>query len=396
MRTRSMGWILALGLSLSASSLLNPSIISAEDDYLVPAPGDDTAAAEEATVEDGVEIIRERFPNRAVKIERAVIRDEKDNYVNHGSWREWDAKGTLVAQGEYRHSKRHGDWTAWHYRKSGLFQQSPFRDYVAPFVSQATFKDGELHGTWTMTDGKKRKVMEYNYEDGLRHGTCTKWYANGSKMEEVEFAEGELHGQYRRFAPDGKVVADNDYEQGRTTGRKVTYYKNRKTKSEGMYLLARQELSGKDDWWNLHLATFVKHGQDERHGQWQSWYPNGQLQVRAAYDHDVPANQSTWAWWYQNGQQAVEGHYRDGQQHGRWVWWHTNGQKKLEGEYVMSEPSDRWIWWKTDGLVMQKMDFSEIDAKSVPSRKTTSVATERSVLSVPLNAAIPQQDKVKN
>ena len=37
-----------------------------------------------------IEVIRERYPNRSVKIEREVTQDAEGNYVNHGSWKMWD------------------------------------------------------------------------------------------------------------------------------------------------------------------------------------------------------------------------------------------------------------------------------------------------------------------
>ena len=66
----------------------------------------ESAADLGAAPEPKGEIIRERYPSRAVKIEREVIQDQAGNYVNHGTFRMWDPNGTLVLEGQYYFGKR--------------------------------------------------------------------------------------------------------------------------------------------------------------------------------------------------------------------------------------------------------------------------------------------------
>jgi antitoxin component YwqK of YwqJK toxin-antitoxin module len=350
------------------------------------------------------EVIRERYANRAVKVEREVIRDASDNYVNHGSWRMWDQEGNMIAKGQYDQGNRGGSWTAWYAKTDNkTFQQAPYKEFVGPFTSNANFRGGELDGSWTVYDGKKRKIIEFSYANGVRHGVCSKYYSNGRKMDQVEYKNGELDGVYRQWSADGHMVTDDVYEDGRTIGRKITHYRDRKKKSEGEYLLAMQELAGKDDWWTLTFATTVKNGEDEKHGEWRTWYPNGQAQVEGTYKHDQPSGESSWSWWYPNGQKAVEGSYEAGQQNGTWTWWHQNGQKKLAGNYVVGEPSDKWIWWKQDGQVLQKMDFSAANGdlavddlrESADDDDANSGADAPSVLSVPITTELPDLQTIK-
>ena len=65
-----------------------------------------------------VEVIKERYPNRAIKIERHVTQDAERNYVNHGTWTMWDPNGTMLGKGEFWNGKRHGKWTRWHINPS--------------------------------------------------------------------------------------------------------------------------------------------------------------------------------------------------------------------------------------------------------------------------------------
>ena len=67
--------------AVSPGDLNPPSDDASEPDKL------DAVAESEAEPE--TEIIRERYPNRAVKIEREVSQDENGNYINDGYWRMW-------------------------------------------------------------------------------------------------------------------------------------------------------------------------------------------------------------------------------------------------------------------------------------------------------------------
>ena len=87
-----------------------------------------------------VEVIKERYPNRSVKIEREVIRDADDNYINHGAWKMWDINGKVVAQGRYSDGERQGTWTGWFLAdENKLFNQVPYSQFRGPFVLASKF-----------------------------------------------------------------------------------------------------------------------------------------------------------------------------------------------------------------------------------------------------------------
>src|SRR5690606_4804533 len=71
---------------------------------------DKAVVAEDFASDSKVEVIRERYPNRTVKIEREVTQDADGNYVNHGTWKMWDEAGNLVAEGRYFNGQREGIW----------------------------------------------------------------------------------------------------------------------------------------------------------------------------------------------------------------------------------------------------------------------------------------------
>jgi uncharacterized protein len=326
--------------------------------------------------EDGseIEIIRERYPNQTVKIEREVTQDSNGNYVNHGSWKMWDAQGTLVVEGQYQNGERIGVWNRW-YRSADveLLKTAPYSSFRGPYISQASFDLGQLNGKWIIFDSHQHRISEWEFVDGQRHGNFTWWYPNGMKMRECQYEGGEMHGKLMEWAPNARLVSQATYEHGRKLGSRTEKHRSGGNKNEGSYLFAREVVQTPDDWWNAKPAVYTKQGKDERHGHWIAWYPNGQKQTEGEYDHDIQVGEFTW--WFANGQRALQGAYIDGEQQGKWVWWHENGQKSIQGDYRQGHPIGQWSWWNDDGKVARASKLQEgagaVVQTPTPQPKTT-------------------------
>lgn len=347
---------------------------SAEFVEETPVDGDVTDAATEPApgiAEDATpEVVKERFPNGSIKVEREVTQDTQGNYVNHGSWKMWDQRGNPVARGQHHLGHRSGTWTRW-YRapaEAEVLTKMPYQQFNAPFISQAQFKAGELDGLWTIYDGKMRKISQIRFVDGKRNGTATWFYANGHKMREAEYRDSQLDGTVSEWAPDGKPVAKDTYQAGRKLAAKKTTHPNGARKSEGVYLFPKETEQSADDWWNCKMATYVRTGPEEKHGPWISWYSNGQPQLEGNYDHDT--QNGRFQWWHANGQKAQEGRYDHGKQDGAWTWWFPSGQKSIRGEYASGVPAARWTWWKEDGKVVQSADLTHSEGIVIDSTPT--------------------------
>jgi antitoxin component YwqK of YwqJK toxin-antitoxin module len=342
-------------------------------DDLTPEPLDETATEEtedtteskpatessEGDAEEAAEVIKDRYPNGSVRIERQVTQDAQGNYLNHGTWKNWDERGNLIAQGQYEYGNRTGVWIRWYrsVQDANILAKLPYSQFVGPFISQATFKNDQLDGLWTIYDGKTHKISQWSFVAGKRQGPSTWWYANGKKMREANFQNGDMDGEYLEWAPDATLRVKETFESGRKLAVKTSYYNGGKVKkSEGMYLFAKDVEHSPDDWWNCKLVTTVKTGKDEKHGAWTAWFQSGQPQLEGNYENDLQVGQFTW--WHSNGQRALQGEFARGKQVGKWTWWHANGQKKIEGEYANGNPSGRWTWWKEDGRVVQSADLS--------------------------------------
>ncbi|MBX3413943.1 MAG: hypothetical protein KF708_14730 [Pirellulales bacterium] len=368
---RDTAWIrklLMLGTCTSALTLplgawadepaVLPADLTAEQLPVAEATESGDEVAEVEVNEATSELIQERFPSGAVKIERRVAQDKDGNYLNHGPWKMWDEKGTLLAEGEYTNGQREGVWNRW-YRagEAELFGQAPFNQYEGPFVSQANFHQGKLHGAWTIFDAKQRKICHFEFTDGLRHGKQTWWFASGQMMREIQYDHGLVEGAWTEWRPDATIVVKDTFQQGRRLAPKVAYYEGDRKKTEGMYLHAQHVVETPDDWWRAKLAAYKATGKDQRHGPWTSWYANGQVQLEGEFVNDIESGKFTW--WYQNGQKSLEGFYKDGKQHGRWSWWHQNGQKSSQGDFLAGHQQGRWFWWQENGKVAKAADYGD-------------------------------------
>lgn len=382
------------GRDPAATALLTNEAAGEPEEYRDDlATADDDSASDRTEASGDVEIIRERFPNGSIKIEREVTQDADGNYVNHGSWKLFDERGTVLAEGHYRNGERDGTWNRW-YRGNAdldLLQKVPYQQFVGPFISQATFQNGKLNGKWAIYDSKQRKISEWHFTGGNRDGKAVWYFANGRKMREIDYRDGEIDGEYNEWNADGRQIVKDTYQTGRKLAPKIDYYGNKQKKSEGMYLYAKEIVQSPDDWWNAKLATYIKQGKDEKHGAWTQWYQNGQKQMQGEYRNDFQIGK--FFWWYQNGQVALEGAYDSGKQTGKWVWWHANGQRSTQGEYADGNPTGRWRWWDTNGRVHETADLTHAEGKVVEAPAPAAVGKNNALLPHPAAPKIRSQLK---
>jgi antitoxin component YwqK of YwqJK toxin-antitoxin module len=310
--------------------------------------------------EPKVEVVTQRYPNGVVRIEREVTLDAEGSYIPHGLWRQFDPTGRPIAEGRYVQSHKEGIWRRL-YRgdDAPLLATAPYRDFTPPFVSQATFSRGNLHGKWTVTDAKQRKIHELEFVAGERHGQSTWFYPSGQIMLQARYEHGAASGEVLQYGPDASVVAKEIYEEGRKLAPKIEYYDPQQLakKSEAMYLHAALVVKTPDNWDTATLAVFESRGRDEKHGPYTAWHKNGQLSRQGEFRYDLPVGK--FIYWFSNGQKQMEGTYADGRQEGSWTWWHENGLKSIAGEYRDATPIGVWSWWLASGKLAQKADLSE-------------------------------------
>ncbi len=285
------------------------------------------------------EVIKERFPNGAVRVERHVVQNEKGDYVNHGPYVYFGPDGRKLGGGEYVLGKRNGVWTRWFYRADGpLFQEPVYAPYAEPFLSEAHFVDGQIEGPWTIYDRNKQKVSEWHFQLGTPHGVWTWYYPGGQKLREVTYINGVPEGKVLEWGQNGKASDGEQYVGGRLRRLESAAYAPGRKHWEGWYLYGKETTKTTYDWWRGQASTVV-----------------------VSVDGDK-VRDGKWTWWYPNGQKESEGLYVAGAKNGVWTWWHPNGQKWIQGDYVLDSQSGKWTWWNPAGKVEKAKEFAVIAA----------------------------------
>ncbi len=270
----------------------------------------------------------------------------------------YDPNGVTIAEGKYHFGKAEGPWRRWvSPAESGALQKPPYTSFQGPFLSIASFREGELHGVWLLSDRMKRKVFEIEFHEGLRHGKAVWFFPSGGILREAYYSDGLPDGAQRIWTTPGGEPKNYRFEAGRRVELQVAKHPNQQKRSEGLYYHAKLSLKTRDDWWAMQLAEYEAVGEGYRQGQWRVWHANGQLQMRGEYDVDKPVG--GFSWWHPNGQLALQGKYFDGRRDGRWLWWHANGLKRSQGAYYEGNPTGDWAWWGDDGKLSRQADFPE-------------------------------------
>ena len=314
---------------------------------------------------EGAELVTERYDNRKVKIEREVIQDEDQNFINHGKWKQYDRKGNVIVEGRYRHSEMDGVWTRLYFRRDvALLNKAPFNQGQLPLISQANFKYGKLHGKWIIYDAHKQKLCEWEFTNGKRNGRSTWWFVNGLKMREIDYRDGIIDGELNQWDRTGRQVTKDRYEDGSRIAKKTDYYPDRAKRAEGTVKYPKLRLETADNWMECSLATYSREGNPVKHGPWVSWYPNGQKKLEGNYEDDAPSGSFTQ--WHDNGQRSMSAKYVDGIKQGLWTWWHPSGLKSIQGKYVNDQPVEKWLWWEESGKVAYRTDMSTGDVLPLP------------------------------
>lgn len=338
--------------SQSAPALMDASSRNLEPTNRPTRPAE--AEYSEPTV--GSEIFTERYPDGAVKVEREVALDAEGNYVNHGPWRMWSHAGKLIAEGSYEHGKRVGLWTRWLERnESPVLSQGYFRQFKAPFVSQANFTDDAMDGEWLIFDANQQKCCQISLSHGKRDGLAIFWLPNEVTVRQEMYSLGVPVDDVLELDPkSGQLTPTASYLNGRRLlTKKANYPRSRQPKIEANYLAPTAVLDSPDDFWSVEFAQYKPQGEELRHGKWQEWYSNGQLQISGQYNHDQKVGRFTY--WHSNGQKSAEGEFHKDQHDGEWVWWHVNGQKAVIGQFRDDALIGQWRWWSGNGHLLRQL-----------------------------------------
>lgn len=113
------------------------------------------------------DIVREQLTNG--RVERQVALDPQGNFVNHGSYTQFDRSGKVLLTGQYRMGVRIGVWTKnVTDRNAPVLKVYPFSNGKLPIKSTVEFVDGKMHGSWSIEDADNRVLSQIDFSHGVR------------------------------------------------------------------------------------------------------------------------------------------------------------------------------------------------------------------------------------
>ena len=309
------------------------------------------------------EVVRDRYANGKLRVERRVTLDAEGNYVNHGEYRELSDKGELLVTGTYRNGQRTGVWAKFlSGTESPLFKSYPFNKLRPPFSSSVEFDADKMHGVWIISDRDKRIACQVELHDGQRHGTATVYHPNGQTYLQSSFASGVLDGLNIEKSPEGKVIHEDMFIEGRKLVVDTEHFANKSVKSVTRYLTGVQKVATLDDWNNTTLATYTTVGDKELHGEFVTYHDNGQVATKGNYEHGEL--HGPYESWYRTGDVAASGAYDHGHQDGDWIWRHANGMKRAVATYDKGEAQGEVRAWDDKGKALSKKELPNPSIKS--------------------------------
>jgi antitoxin component YwqK of YwqJK toxin-antitoxin module len=348
-----------------------------------------TSGAEKTPPAPRTETVRERYPSQAIRVERIVTQDAKQNFVNHGAWTSWDPAGNMVAKGTYRMSKRDGDWKRWFVApapaiegaakegnatpETDAFSGPEYAGFVRPFVADVQFSDDKLVGEWSLTDAEGKEIFVIEIDNDVLNGKAISYYANGKTRRQVSIQKGVVDGEWMEWDAAGKLVRKEHYVDGCRLAEETLTFDSGEKMADGVYLHANAMTRAKFDWWTgkLECVSEPIDGKQMKQGKWHYWHKTGEKRSDTEYLDDKPVG--THVWWFRNGQKECEGQYADGVAHGAWQFWHESGLPAIQGEYNQGQRIGKWMKWNAEGAVVENVDHGPANVAANRRPNTTPV-----------------------
>ncbi len=355
--------------------LLTPPILrqNTQDSFSILDNQDEETDSASAPSSDQSELIQQRFSNGGLHVERHAVEDEQGNFVNHGDYVEYNAKGEVVRHGKYSYGSLDGEWKQM-VGVEAIRQLTDSLDagFQPPFQSHVTFRRGKLTDVWTVTDSKGKLVFIWQFEDGQRNNLSVWYNSRSDVIREMTYDSNVPNGPALISDPKTKKPTQIQLAHGRIVQTKTEWYdphSRQKKKSEENVLVPYASSIVDHDWWNCRIsAQSEKSAEPVRHGLVSNWYANSQLAYQGNYEQGKQNGE--FSWYYENGQTKGRGWHKDDVKVGEWTWWHATGMKQASGIYEAGLATGVWSSWNADGRLVQRGDaemvFASIEKDDQP------------------------------
>ena len=242
----------------------------------------------------------------------------------------------------------------WYKDENGLKQgiSELFKETGELFI-KSNYKDGQLHGNYTVYYENGNILREVEYKNDKKEGIEKVYYSNKTLSEIYNYKNGKLEGEFFEYHESGNLSKVGQYKDGKKEGEWKKYQNTNLIKisnyKEGLYhgevISYYLQKSGLEE--ALKISSKCTYILGKKHGTELVYYPNGILKRRENFFLD--------------------------KQYGNYTSFHENGAIKEKGEYFENEKIGIWeqydIFGKKNTFEYKKSYLFEIIEEN--SLKTT-------------------------
>lgn len=182
-------------------------------------------------------------------------------------------------------------------------------------------------------------------------------YPNGTVHSEIPYENGKKHGWMRVFDEAGRPSYQALFRQDvlveeahlDPSGKLILH---RRFEPIDLYYAAD---SGKRQLREHYLVAVQKGKRHVRHGQYQSYYQNGQREYNTEYRDGVL--DGPYYYYLPSGLLYIQGQYREGKRHGPWREWDSLGHDRSAAQYYLGTRQGPYKEWYPQGTVAIEAQF---------------------------------------
>ena len=243
-----------------------------------------------------------------------IVHAENPKYMQATHYR---TGGQVRAEGGYLTTDERGEDGELVRVKTGTWRHY---DAAGTLRIEEGWSDGVLDGPYTAFDGSGRMVEQGSYAGGEKEGIWSTFNERGKALIRVEYARGQFHGDYEVNDDLGRNLVVGRHAHGQPIGAWVHYNDDRtvhvvRKYEEGKVVMERYENGVQRKEFKDERPQLEVHWENgKRHGPFTEWHDSGAWEV---VDHTDPATGERESRLEIQGQHvAREGAYFAGELHG--------------------------------------------------------------------------------
>ena len=248
--------------------------------------------------------------------------------------------------------------------------------------------EGALHSAnnqsaVTCYDEKHTTIEIKDYDRGILHGDHIQYYPNARQKYHVRYVQGKKEGKEHWYTCAGEIMGEGEYLQGKKIGK---HWKNHDNGALGLIAIYDKKGHLKEpvqefDETGKKRAEYWTNEEGTLHGKYQSWFPNGALQVDAWYvEGQLDRNyaeyfssgkikcrgryanrlkEGLFQEWNEEGTLIFQEAFKEGVPNGEQERWFPNGVLSQEGSYAMGKKEGMFRSWTEGGILLFEGAFKE-------------------------------------